>query len=95
MLSRDNSVPPDLVSKIRTYRKRYFEPKFMEIIKAAKTSKLRTITHGDFWNNNMMINDDNPGNKKSQKVKMTLLLSNSKHRGHQGESLGLPNDERG
>ena len=67
MLSRDNSVPPDLVSKIRTYRKRYFEPKFTEIIKAAKTSKLRTITHGDFWNNNMMINDDNPGNKKITK----------------------------
>ena len=61
VLSKDSSVPADLVNKIKTYRKTNFAPAVIELLKKTTNSRMKTIIHGDFWSNNMMINDDDPG----------------------------------
>ena len=61
VLSKDTSVPADLVNKIKTYRKTTFAPTVIELLKKTTNSRMKTIIHGDFWSNNMMINDDDPG----------------------------------
>ena len=61
VLAQDKTVPEDVLHRITAYRKSTFKPTVVKLLQSTKESKLKTIVHGDFWSNNMMINDDDPG----------------------------------
>ena len=63
MLEAQEPKPQALIDKIQKFRKENMP----EIAKAifsesrVKYSKLLTMVHGDFWNNNIMVNDSDSG----------------------------------
>ena len=61
MFAAENPAPSDLIRRIRTFRKTQFNSRMREQLVVTEDSRLATLTHGDFWSNNVMVNDDDPG----------------------------------